>query len=78
MRARKGWDAAQIGECGAVHPPHALGGLRAAVERHFRTVRTLGGPDTQDSGWWSSARAAAELQHAPTRADVVELRQRGG
>ncbi|WP_339481241.1 MULTISPECIES: metabolite traffic protein EboE [unclassified Pseudomonas] len=78
MSARTGWTAMQIGYCSNVHPTHDLGGLRASVERHFQTVRTLRGLDTQDSGLWISARAAAELQQAPARADFLDLLQRSG
>ncbi|MBD9465701.1 metabolite traffic protein EboE [Pseudomonas sp. Pdm06] len=78
MSARTGWTATQIGYCSNVHPTHDLDGLRASVERHFQTVRTLRGLDTQDSGLWISAVAAAELQQAPTRADFLDLLQRSG
>ena len=78
MSVRTGWTATQIGYCSNVHPTHDLGGLRASIERHFQTVRTLRGLDTQDSGLWISAVAAAELQQAPTRADFLDLLQRSG
>ncbi|WP_207283051.1 metabolite traffic protein EboE [Pseudomonas sp. FW300-N2F2] len=78
MSARTGWTATQIGYCSNVHPTHDLGGLRASIERHFQTVRTLRGLDTQDSGLWISAVAAAELQQASARADFLDLLQRSG
>ncbi|MGD8216650.1 metabolite traffic protein EboE [Pseudomonas thivervalensis] len=78
MSARTGWTATQIGYCSNVHPTHDLGGLRASIERHFQTVRTLRGLDTQDSGLWISAGAAAELQQPPARADFLDLLQRSG
>ncbi|WP_420235205.1 metabolite traffic protein EboE [Pseudomonas sp. ABY48] len=78
MSARTGWTATQIGYCSNVHPTHDLGGLRASIERHFQAVRTLRGLDTQDSGLWISALAAAELQQAPTRANFLDLLQRSG
>ncbi|SDB10881.1 metabolite traffic protein EboE [Pseudomonas sp. NFACC13-1] len=78
MSAHTGWTATQIGYCSNVHPTHDLGGLRASIERHFQTVRTLRGLDTQDSGLWISAVAAAELQQASARADFLDLLQRNG
>jgi sugar phosphate isomerase/epimerase len=78
MNARTGWTATQIGYCSNVHPTHDLGGLRASVERHFQTVRTLRGLGTQDSGLWISAGAAAELQQSAARADFLDLLQRSG
>ncbi|EJL02632.1 MULTISPECIES: metabolite traffic protein EboE [Pseudomonas] len=78
MSAAMGWTATQIGYCSNVHPTHDLGGLRASIDRHFQTVRTLRGLDRQDSGMWISARAAAELQHASARTDFLDLLQRSG
>jgi sugar phosphate isomerase/epimerase len=78
MSARTGWTATQIGYCSNVHPTHDLGGLRASIERHFQTVRTLRGLDTQDSGLRISAGAAAELQQPSARADFLDLLQRSG
>lgn len=78
MSARTGWTATQIGYCSNVHPTRDLDGLRASIERHFQSVRTLRGLDTQDSGLWISALAVAELQQASAREDLLDLLQRSG
>ncbi|QXI26029.1 metabolite traffic protein EboE [Pseudomonas vanderleydeniana] len=78
MSSGSGWNAAQLGYCGNVHPAADLAALRASIGQLFQGVRRRRGLPEQDSGLWISARAAEELQSPLARAAFLALLRDSG